>query len=128
MRRVMLGLAVVGTVVAMLTMPMSAFADPASASDAAAGAQSINWGPCSEADLQAAGAQCGYLSVPLNYSDPSGPQIQLAVSRILHTSSAKNYQGVLITNPGGPGGPGLDLNTFLIPALRHEGFKAAAND
>jgi pimeloyl-ACP methyl ester carboxylesterase len=124
----MLGLAVVGTVVAMLTMPMSAFADPASASSAAAGAQSINWGPCSQADLQAAGAQCGYLSVPLNYSNPSGPQIQLAVSRILHTSSAKNYQGVLITNPGGPGGPGLDLNTFLIPVLRHEGFKAAADD
>jgi pimeloyl-ACP methyl ester carboxylesterase len=66
--------------------------------------------------------------VPLNYSNPSGPQIQLAVSRILHRSKPKNYQGVIITNPGGPGGAGLDLNTYLIPVLRHEDFKAAAND
>jgi len=128
MKRVMSGLAVAGAVVAMLAMPVSAIADPAGSPGTAASAQTINWGPCSEADLQAAGAQCGYLSVPLDYSNPTGPQIQLAVSRILHTSSAKNYQGVLITNPGGPGGSGLDLNTFLIPALRHEGFKAAAND
>jgi pimeloyl-ACP methyl ester carboxylesterase len=128
MRRVISGFAVLGTVVAMLATPMSAAADPTSRSGAAAGTQSINWGRCSEADLRAAGAKCGYLSVPLSYSDPTGPQIQLAVSRILHTSSAKNYQGVLITNPGGPGGSGLDLNTFLIPVLRHEGFKAAAND
>ena len=81
-----------------------------------------------ESDLQAAGAQCGYLKVPLNYSDPTGPQIKLAVSRIEHTSSAKNYQGVIITNPGGPGGSGLDLNTFLIPVLQQEGFNGAADD
>ncbi len=94
----------------------------------ATGLQQIDWGPCSEADLQAAGAQCGYVSVPLSYSDPTGPQIQLAVSRIEHTSSPADYQGVIITNPGGPGGSGLDLNTFLVPVLQQEGFNAAADD
>ena len=64
----------------------------------------------------------------LNYNDPSGPQIQLAVSRIEHTSSASDYQGVILTNPGGPGGQGLDLNTFLIPVLQQEGYPAAAAD
>lgn len=97
----------------------------ATADDASA-ASAIAWGPCSEADLQQAGAQCGYVSVPVDYSDPDGPQIQLAVSRIEHTSS--DYQGVILTNPGGPGGSGLDLNTYLIPVLQQEGFGAAAAD
>jgi pimeloyl-ACP methyl ester carboxylesterase len=112
----------------VLAAPTSALADLAGTSSAVAGTRSINWGRCPEADLRSAGARCGYLSVPLSYSDPSGPQIQLAVSRIRHTSSAKHYQGVIITNPGGPGGAGLDLNTYLIPVLKQEGFKAAAND
>src|ERR1700742_4782479 len=46
---------------------------------------SIAWGTCTETDLAQAGAQCGLLSVPLNYSHPSGPKIEIAVSRILHT-------------------------------------------
>ncbi len=99
-----------------------------SAAASASAASTINWGPCSEPDLQAAGAQCGYLSVPLNYSEPHGQQIQLAVSRIQHTSSPGDYQGVILTNPGGPGGSGLDLNTFLVPVLKSEGFNAAADD
>lgn len=98
----------------------------AGSSAATAHAETINWGACEEQSLQEAGAQCGYLSVPLNYANPSGTQIQLAVSRIEHTSS--DYQGVIVTNPGGPGGEGLNLNTFLIPVLKQEGFKGAADD
>ncbi|MGE5292143.1 MAG: alpha/beta hydrolase [Micromonosporaceae bacterium] len=71
-------------------------------------------------------AQCGFLSVPLDYSHPNGTKIQLAVSRIQHTSS--HYQGVILTNPGGPGGSGLNLNVFLIGALQQEGLGAAAAD
>lgn len=106
----------------------AAAAPQRAAMGASVAARSIDWGPCSDPYLQAAGAQCGYVSVPLSYSDPTGPQIQIAVSRIEHTSSAKDYQGVIITNPGGPGGSGLDLNTFLIPVLQQEGFTAAADD
>jgi len=91
-----------------------------------ASATGITWGSCSEPALQEAGAECGYVPVPLSYSDPTGPQIQLAVSRIKHTS--KDYQGVIVTNPGGPGGEGLNLNTFLIPVLQQEGFTGAADD
>ena len=47
------------------------------------------------------------LSVPLDYAWPSGPKIQLAVSRVLHTSSEADYQGIMLVNPGGPGGSGL---------------------
>jgi pimeloyl-ACP methyl ester carboxylesterase len=94
----------------------------------AAQAGSVTWGTCSESDLAQAGAKCGYLSVPLNYSDPQGPKIKIAVSRILHTSSAKNYRGIILTNPGGPGGPGLDLNVFLAAQLKADKLSAAAAD
>jgi pimeloyl-ACP methyl ester carboxylesterase len=88
----------------------------------------IAWGPCSDPLLVKAHAQCGYLSVPLSYSDPRGPQIKIAVSRIRHTSDRHDYQGVIVTNPGGPGGSGLNLNTFLVSVLKAEGYRAAAAD
>ena len=74
--------------------------------------QTILWGPCSDPVLTAAHAQCGFLSVPLDYQNPSGAKIQLAVSRVQHTSPAAQYQGVMLTNPGGPGASGLQLATL----------------
>src|SRR6201995_2831580 len=100
----------------------------ATSPSASSAASSISWGTCSEADLAQAGAQCGYLSVPLSYTAPSGPKIKIAVSRIEHTSTAKNYRGIILTNPGGPGGSGLDLNTFLVAQLKADKLSAAAND
>jgi pimeloyl-ACP methyl ester carboxylesterase len=49
--------------------------------------------------------QCGTITVPLDYSRPSGPQLTIAVSRFKATGSAR--QGVILFNPGGPGGSGL---------------------
>lgn len=96
------------------------------AASASAAAPSIAWGPCSDPNLQAFNAQCGLLSVPLDYSNPSGPKIQLAVSRIEHTSS--NYQGVILTNPGGPGGSGLGLDPFLVAQLDADGYGSTVGD
>jgi pimeloyl-ACP methyl ester carboxylesterase len=47
------------------------------------------------------------LSVPLDYSRPNGEKIQIAVSRVLHTVPDDQYQGIMLVNPGGPGGSGL---------------------
>ncbi|GAA4973010.1 alpha/beta hydrolase [Actinoplanes utahensis] len=69
----------------------------------------IDWGTCTRASLQARGAQCGFLVVPLDYAKPGGTKIKIAVSRIKHKSSDADYQGVMLTNPGGPGGSGLGL-------------------
>lgn len=88
---------------------------------------SISWGRCSNPSLALMHAQCGYLSVPLDYSNPNGQRIQIAVSRIRHTSK-KHYQGIILTNPGGPGGSGLNLTVSLVQALRTEGFTQAAAD
>ena len=38
---------------------------------------------------------------------PGGAKISLAVSRVRHTSPDADYQGVMLVNPGGPGGSGL---------------------
>jgi pimeloyl-ACP methyl ester carboxylesterase len=65
----------------------------------------IRWGPCSNATLVSRGAQCGTLVVPRDYAKPTGAKIGLAVSRVLHKTSS--YQGVMLVNPGGPGGSGL---------------------
>lgn len=72
----------------------------------------ITWGTCASAGLQARGAQCGMLTVPLDYARPGSTKIKLAVSRIKHTSAAADYQGVMLTNPGGPGGSGLTLSVL----------------
>ena len=45
--------------------------------------------------------------VPLDHADPAGPTIRLALTRRLHTAST--YQGVMLVNPGGPGGSGLSM-------------------
>jgi pimeloyl-ACP methyl ester carboxylesterase len=88
-----------------------------SAAQAASGTPSytpppIPWGTCASAGLASRGAECGFLTVPLDYAKPGGTKIKLAVSRIKHTVAAADYQGVMLTNPGGPGGSGLTLSVL----------------
>lgn len=58
------------------------------------------------AALDAAGAECTRMTVPLDYSRPAGRTISIAVSRLPATDPARR-RGVLLINPGGPGAPGL---------------------
>ncbi|MFE0104889.1 alpha/beta fold hydrolase [Streptomyces sp. NPDC059009] len=68
--------------------------------------QKLHWNRC---DAKGPGTlQCAMLKVPLDYSDPGGKTIGLAISR-LKAGSAKRRHGVLLLNPGGPGAPGLQL-------------------
>jgi pimeloyl-ACP methyl ester carboxylesterase len=84
----------------------AAWAGPASASHK----PSVRWDDkCQDPRLVKAGAECGYVSVPLDYSKPGGTKIELAVSRIKHDKKA-GYQGIALVNPGGPGGSGLSLS------------------
>ncbi|MEU8550139.1 alpha/beta hydrolase [Streptomyces roseoverticillatus] len=68
--------------------------------------QQLTWQRC-DADSPA-GFECATVKVPLDYSNPGGKRIGLAISR-LKASSAKERRGVLLLNPGGPGAPGLHL-------------------
>lgn len=75
----------------------------------------LGWEPCPEGTASGPYAQlleCATVSVPLDYTDPDGPQIDIAISRLASTNPAER-RGVLLTNPGGPGGPGLSLPADL---------------
>ncbi|MEV1295571.1 alpha/beta hydrolase [Pseudonocardia sp. NPDC049635] len=89
---------------------LSGVAAPGAAAAPAAPAAPIAWGPCHSPPLQQAGAECGFLPVPLDHAEPGGEQIEIAVSRVRHTVPDEQYQGVMLVNPGGPGGPGLGLS------------------
>ncbi|WP_328880355.1 alpha/beta hydrolase [Streptomyces sp. NBC_00299] len=60
--------------------------------------------------------QCATIKVPLDYNRPSGKKLDLAISR-LKTSTEQERRGVLLLNPGGPGGPGVDMPQFMASEL-----------
>ncbi|MEV5407868.1 alpha/beta hydrolase [Thermopolyspora sp. NPDC052614] len=57
--------------------------------------------------------QCGTLSVPLDHADPFGRKITIALTRKKHTVPESEYKGILLVNPGGPGGGGRELATVF---------------
>lgn len=57
--------------------------------------------------------ECATVEVPLNYSEPEGDSIELALNRRSAEGSEKN----LLINPGGPGGSGLDMVTSSVPLM-----------
>lgn len=61
--------------------------------------------------------QCARLNVPLDYTEPAGAKAQIALQMLPATDSA-NYKGILLLNPGGPGGSGTQTLGQLGAALR----------
>jgi pimeloyl-ACP methyl ester carboxylesterase len=62
--------------------------------------QPVTWVPCGA-------LQCGTVAVPLDYADPGGTVIQIAVAR--HPAEVPSERiGSLVINPGGPGASGID--------------------
>lgn len=64
-------------------------------------AQELDWSDCGE------GFECATLVAPLDYDDPAGETIEVAVNRLPSTGAAERV-GSLLVNPGGPGASGLD--------------------
>jgi pimeloyl-ACP methyl ester carboxylesterase len=114
MRRTVAMLASVSLVAVGLAV--AATASPVVARDRSpavvASADQIVWTRCEDESLREAHARCAMLEVPLDYADPGGPTILIAISRIRHTVPDDEYQGVMLVNPGGPGGSGLGLVTL----------------
>lgn len=90
---------------------------PVLASPARPAVDSVSWGECSDPFLVDIGAECGSLAVPMDHADPTGPTVTLALSRVRHTVPDADYQGIMLVNPGGPGGSGLGLSFlgYLVP-------------
>jgi pimeloyl-ACP methyl ester carboxylesterase len=75
---------------------------------------SLSWHSCPS---EGTSVQCASLQVPVSYADPGGRKITLALSEVLATAPAAKQQGVLLVNPGGPGGSGLSLASFVATGL-----------
>jgi pimeloyl-ACP methyl ester carboxylesterase len=86
----------------------------------AATAGELTWHACPKAAGGAPDAgqlRCSSLQVPLNYRDPGGRKITLALSEIPATAPTAQQQGDLLVNPGGPGGPGLSMAASTAAGL-----------
>ncbi|HEV3382626.1 MAG TPA: alpha/beta hydrolase [Trebonia sp.] len=69
-------------------------------------ASTLHWHSCAG---QLQGLECGSVQVPVNYADPNGRKLTLALSMQPATAPLSQQQGILLVNPGGPGASGLSL-------------------
>lgn len=107
----------VATTTATTTPTTSTTPTAVSGVPAAATPGAPRWGPCPK-DPAAPGLdrlECSTLDVPLDYRDPDGRQIEIAISRLASKNPAQR-RGVLLTDPGGPGAEGLSFPGVLAAA------------
>ncbi|NYE39547.1 alpha/beta hydrolase [Streptomyces fulvorobeus] len=74
----------------------------------------IDWQDCPADWALSKPIQCGWVTVPLDYAEPNGKKIKLAVDRAVSTGTAAERQGALVYNPGGPGGSGLRFPNRVV--------------
>ena len=91
------------TVSTLLSVAQAAPAGAVAVADRYA-AQRPKWTACAEGRLE-----CALLTVPRDWRRPGqGEDLKVAISR-LRASDRKHRRGVMLLNPGGPGGSGLYL-------------------
>lgn len=88
----------------------------------------LTWGGC-PFDVGASGVECAVLTVPLDYRDPDGAELDLHLSRL---SSARPdlRRGTLVMNQGGPGPHLTDTTTIadLVPAAVLDAYDIVSFD
>lgn len=110
------GLALVVTAGLAGTLPAAA---PATAEEVKTGTKLV-WGKCPTGVAPGSPQlQCAKVPVPLDYAKPDGRKIEIMISRLASAKPAER-RGVLLLNPGGPGGSGVsqpaDLVALGLPA------------
>ena len=103
--------------------------------------QSVDWGPCGAPTAAQGGGEapaplpdgtpweCGTLTVPLDYGDPDGETLSIALIRA-RAASGGNRLGSLVFNFGGPGGSGVATLPRLSDAYAalHDGYDLVSFD
>ena len=82
---------------------------PSSGAPQPSSAPPLSWGSCGQVisnPRDVPSAQCGTVTVPVDYANPGGAQVHLAVIRIPATGPRI---GALLVNPGGPGASAVDM-------------------
>ncbi|RDI63132.1 alpha/beta fold hydrolase [Nocardia pseudobrasiliensis] len=76
------------------------------------------FGACPDGAVTAGrGAECAVIAAPREYTSPTGPRIELTVSRIRATGER---WGTIFANPGGPGADALDYWARHVSELPDE--------
>ena len=89
--------------------------------------QDIDWQDCSDGTSP---FQCGTVTVPLDYGNPGGQTITIALKQ-LPASDGDAEHGSLFTNPGGPGGSGireLEAQATALPEELRAGYDVVGFD
>src|SRR6266576_5471739 len=81
------------------------------------GPGTLHWHSCGGLLAQQGVPECAPLSVPVDYAKPGGRHITLALDMIPATAPKSQQQGILLVNPGGPGGSGLPLAAEVAQGL-----------
>ena len=68
--------------------------------------QDLTWTDCTD-DATGTAFQCATVTVPLDYDNPQGQTITVALKKLSSTSSSP--RGSVFLNPGGPGGSGISV-------------------
>lgn len=118
MRRTRIGAVVCAVAVAVAAAALSTVSSSARAAPSAPRPDGdLSWGACKDIGLLASGAECATLRVPMNWDEPGNAYVYLALSRVRAT---QDRQGVILSNPGGPGGSGLGMPGYLPGAVPRE--------
>lgn len=91
-------------------------------------AQKVTWGSCEPFGYAASSetpnankqVQCAYAIVPMDYQKPDGPTIAVGMLKVLSKAGDKK-KGTVFTDPGGPGGSGMEsaFNMLNSPVLEN---------
>lgn len=74
----------------------------------------LDWGPCHDPNAEDPKLQCTTLTVPLDYDNPTGAGIDMA---LIMYPATDDRTGAVLFNPGGPGGSGFDSIAFSGAAI-----------
>jgi pimeloyl-ACP methyl ester carboxylesterase len=97
--------------------PASTPASPQQAGSVVPAHSTLHWHSCRQLPSAAGAPDCTMLSVPLNYADPGGRHISLALDMVPATAPRSQQRGILLVNPGGPGASGLPFAQELAGGL-----------
>ncbi|MEU4359743.1 alpha/beta hydrolase [Streptomyces virginiae] len=91
--------------------------------------QRLAWGSCAKGPddtaghaLDGAGVSCADVTVPLDYANPRGRTISIAVSR-LRATDTRHRIGALLLNNGGPGGTAVESPPHIREAMKEVGAR-----
>ena len=113
-----LRIGVLATIAALLLAGCSTAVDGRAVISTPRPGSPIKWAQCkvaaSDETRIPAGAECGMLSVPVDYSKPDGDVAQIAMIRFKATGQKI---GSLVVNPGGPGKSGVETAASMAATL-----------